>query len=37
MAVCRTLKTKRGIYKFILNAEYGDEAMTAYQYEDRMV
>lgn len=37
MAVCRTLKTKRGISKFLLNSEYGDEAMTAFQYEDRKV
>lgn len=37
MAVCRTLKTKKGITKFLLHSEHGDESMTGFQYEGKKV
>jgi len=37
MAVCRTIRTKNGISKFIIPSENGDEYVTAFKYTDNKV
>lgn len=37
MAVCKTMKTKKGITSFCINSEHGDEFVTAFKYEDNQV